>query len=135
SLHSLEVHAYASGDLASARGLHEESLGLFRELGDRRGGAVSLGGLAAVMLAQTEIQKSVRLWGAIHVLRESLGTPRPPPEQEKYDQLAAQARLTLGEDVFTVVWGEGQTMTWEQAVAIALKAGEGEEVSSSFPRI
>src|SRR5262249_11918009 len=75
SLHSLGSAAHHLGASAAARAMLEESLGLFRDLGDQKGVADSLAALITVMLAQAEVTKAVRLWGAAEALRESIGAP------------------------------------------------------------
>jgi tetratricopeptide (TPR) repeat protein len=122
SLHSLGNAAHPLGASAAARAMLAESLSLFRELRDRKGVADSLGALTAVMLAQAEVSKAVRLWGAVHALRESIGAPLSPRVREKQDREIAQARLALGADGFAAAWEEGRGLTWEQAVSYALGA-------------
>jgi predicted ATPase/DNA-binding SARP family transcriptional activator len=97
-------------EYATALAVLEESLNLFRELGDRKGVAENLRGLAAVMLAQAEAQQAVRLWGAAHTLRESIGAPLSLKEQEKYDRQVQQARAMLGEAAFAAAWEEGRAL-------------------------
>jgi tetratricopeptide (TPR) repeat protein len=120
SLHSLGNAAHLLGASAAARAMLEESLSLFRELGDRKGVVDSLGGLIAVMLAQAEVPKAVRLWGAAHALRESIGAPLSPLGQEKQDRQIAQARLGLGSEAFAAAWEQGRGLPWQQAVLYAL---------------
>ena len=121
SLHSLGNAAHSVGASAAARTLLQESLCLFRELADRKGVAESLGGLTTVLLAQAEVPKSARLWGAAHTLRESIGAPLSPLGREKQDRQIAQARLAMGAEAFTAAWKEGRRLTWEQAVSYALE--------------
>src|SRR5262249_4818170 len=112
---------FALGDCAAARTHYGESLTLFRELRDRREVAHVLESLAAVLLAQADAQKAVRLWGAAEALRESIGSPLPPNEREKHARQVAQARSVLDEEAFVSAWGEGRAMLWEQAVDDALE--------------
>jgi predicted ATPase/DNA-binding SARP family transcriptional activator/Tfp pilus assembly protein PilF len=113
SLHHLGNVAGARDDYASAQALYVESLSLHGELGDKRGVAGSLEGLAAVMLAQTETLPAVRLWGAAHALRASIGAPLPLKERKRVDLQIEEARATLGDIAFTAAWEEGHTLTWE----------------------
>ena len=84
--------------------------------------AECIGGLAAVMLARTQVQTAVRLWGAAHALRDSIGSPLYPQEQEKYEQQVRQTRSTLGEADFAILWNEGRSLTLEQAIEHASRA-------------
>ena len=70
--------ACEQGDFASARALYEESLVIRRELGDRRGIAYSLEGLAAVVAALGSPLRAARIWGAAERLREEIGSPLSP---------------------------------------------------------
>jgi predicted ATPase/DNA-binding SARP family transcriptional activator len=117
SLNSLGRVAYDRDDPAAAQALFEESLTRFIGLEDRRGVAESLEGLAAVLLAQKEAQKAVRLWGAAQTLRASIGAPLPLNEREKYNRQVGQARSTLGEDAFAAAWEEGRALPWPQVAA------------------
>src|SRR5262249_23716858 len=72
SLNSLGNVVYAQGDDASARALHEESLHIRRELGDRQGMAWSLLCLGNVAYpqgkyteARAHLGESLRLFGAL----------------------------------------------------------------------
>jgi non-specific serine/threonine protein kinase len=124
SLNRLGRVAHALGNASSARDLYEEGLRIHGELGDRRGVAESLEGLAAVILSESEVQISARLLGAAHALRETIGSPLPPNEQETYDQRVAQACAVVGRDTFAAAWEAGQSLSWEQAVVTALKDSE-----------
>lgn len=114
SLNSLGQVATDQGRYPQARELLEESMIAYRELGDRRGVADTLEGLAGVLQMQAETEQAVRLWGAADALRESIGAPMHPDKQERCAQQIAQARRTLGESTFSVVWEQGRSLTWEQ---------------------
>ena len=62
--------------------------------------------------------------GAASALRESIGSPWSPAEQEEIDQQVAAVREALGEAAFAAAWDAGRAMTWEQAVEYALAEGE-----------
>jgi predicted ATPase/DNA-binding SARP family transcriptional activator len=115
-------------DYSVAQTLLKESLQLFRDLSNLQGVAESLRVMATVMLAQSEPQLAVCLWGAAHMLRESIGVPLHSADQQKYDQQVAQARSALGQDAFAAAWEEGSALNWEQAVLFAL----AEEASQRF---
>src|SRR5262249_31901918 len=113
--------ATVQGDYASAHTLYEESLGLFRELGDKGGIANALQAFAALSAAQGQEKRVATVWGAVERLREEIGAPLPPNEREDYDRQVSSARLALGEEAFAAAWAEGRTMTLEQAIELALK--------------
>jgi predicted ATPase/class 3 adenylate cyclase/DNA-binding CsgD family transcriptional regulator len=102
------------GDHTAARTMYEESL--LRGLGivDI---APTVEGLAVVVAAQGETTWAVRLLAAAAALRGSLGAPLPPVCRADYERSLAAARAQLGEQASAVAWAEGQSMTWEQALA------------------
>lgn len=114
--------AHNQSDYASARALYTQRLSLLQRPEDRPSVAESLEGLAVVLLAQAEPRKAAQLWGAAEMLRQTLGFPLPDNKRKAHGEYLAQARSTLGEVVFTAAWEEGSALSWEQAVAAAMKA-------------
>ncbi|MCW3052492.1 MAG: transcriptional regulator, LuxR family, partial [Chthonomonadales bacterium] len=108
------------GDYRAAAALLEENLALFRELGDLRGIASSLDLWASLAHRQQQEPRAARLWGAANRLREAIGLPRTPTEQQRYDQETARTRAALGESAFDAAFVEGRAMTWETAIEHAL---------------
>jgi len=102
------------GDHTAAHTMYEESL--LRGLGivDI---APTVEGLAVVVAEQGETTWAVRLLAAAEALRDSLGAPLPPVSRADHERCVAAARAQLGEQAFVVAWAEGQSMTWEQALA------------------
>ncbi len=86
---------------------------------------MNLGNLAS---ATGVLVLASQLWGAAERLREELGTPLSPSDQQEQDPQVAAARATLNEDAaFDAAWAEGRALTMEQAIALALekqKVGE-----------
>jgi non-specific serine/threonine protein kinase len=98
-----------------------ESLELHYELQDRWRVASVLESLAAIAFEQEKPERSVRLLGAAEALRAAVGTPLPPVEHEDRDRYLKMARSALGEEKFTTLRREGQTMPVEQIIVYALK--------------
>ncbi len=61
-----------------------------------------------------------RLFGAAEALREAIGAPLPPNEQEEYRRNIDRAREMLEVEAFASAWKEGRAMTLEQAIDYAL---------------
>ena len=116
--------AQGQGDLAGARALYEESLTISRHLGDQGGIAEGLDGLACVARGQSQLSRAARLGGAASALRESIGSPQTPAEQETTDKTMGAVREALGGGAFAAAWDAGRAMSWEQAVEYALSEGE-----------
>jgi predicted ATPase/DNA-binding SARP family transcriptional activator len=120
SLGNLGNVAWSQGDYASARSLQEESLDIKRQLGDRRGIASSLEAFAGLNGKAIKREKAARLWGAAERLREEIGSPLRPTDQEEQNGAAAAVRAAIGENAFAAAWAEGRIMTMEQAIEYAL---------------
>ncbi len=103
------------GDLTAARTAYEESLLRGLAIVDI---APTLEGLAAAAAEQGEASWAARLLAAAAALRDSLGAPLPPVSRADNERCVAAARAQLGEQAFTIAWAEGQSMTWEQALAV-----------------
>jgi DNA-binding NarL/FixJ family response regulator len=103
------------GDYTAARTMYEESLLRGLAIVDI---APTVEGLAVVVAQQGETTWAVRLLATAAALRGSLGAPLPPVCRADYERSVAAARAQLGEQAFAVAWAEGQSMTWEQALAV-----------------
>ncbi len=143
ALGNLGIEASLQGDYVAARTLYEESLAIKWEIGDRSGITEALEGFAALAAAEAPRKSSLadptsalddesaryaaraaRLWGAAQALREAIGAPLPPNDQEEYEGDVAAARAILGEAEFAAVWEEGRALTLEQAIEYALSQVE-----------
>jgi hypothetical protein len=114
--------ACEQGMLPRAQALFEEGLLIRRELGDRRGIALSLAGLAATVAALGNHLRAARIWGASERLRGEIGSPLPPNERPRYGRRVAMARVALGDAAaFDRAWQEGRALALEQAIELALE--------------
>src|SRR5260370_19047150 len=89
--------------------------------------------LAVVVAEQGETTWAVRLLAAAAALRDSLGAPLPPVCRADYERFLVAARAKLGEQAFVVAWAEGQSMTWEQALAVRGPVRIPSEIPSTPP--
>lgn len=105
------------GDLASAQSLYEESLEIGRYAATPWIIGLSLAGLAEVAVVQDKPAWAARLWGAAEVLRETAGTPLPAIWRPDYEHAVAHARLSLGEQAFSMLWATGRTFPLEEVLA------------------
>lgn len=120
ALNGAGILARDQGHYKVARELHEQSLTIKRELGDKRVVAVSLGSFADLARAESQPERAARLWGAAEALRDAIGAPLPPDARQKYERNLAAVHEALGEEAFAAVWAVGRAMTLEQAVEYAL---------------
>jgi len=93
-----------------------------RELGDRQGLAMCLAGLAMAAAVDEDPRRAARLWGAAEALRQSIGVRSSAASRVMREQLTAIAREQLGDEVFAAAWAEGQKLTIEQAIELALQS-------------
>src|ERR1022692_4889347 len=120
TLSDLASLSWDQGDNDEARRLYGESIQIFQNLGHKRGIARVLECLAANAAAQSNALQSLRFAGAAAALRERLGSPLTPAEQQKLEKVLEFARRTLGNDAGLAAWMEGWGMPLEQAIQEAL---------------
>jgi predicted ATPase/DNA-binding XRE family transcriptional regulator len=121
SLRGLGIAALAQGNNTEARTYLEESILLSREVGNKKNTAGCLEGFAELAISGGEAKRGAQLAGSAQVLRETIRSPLKKGERVLYDTLIGAARTELGEEEFAKAWGEGVTMTLDQAVEYALE--------------
>ena len=114
--------ALDQGDLGTAREHLAESLRLSRLTGARIGVARGLEAFAALAGREGEAAVAVQLTGAASALRAAAG--RPPLAPQRIQRRLDAAR-SLGEDTVTALWRQGEELTAEAAVALALGTAAG----------
>jgi hypothetical protein len=112
--------ARLQGDYISAQAQHAEGLRMFWGMGDRRGLGYSLSGFACLALAEEELERAARIFGAVDSIREGLGSLLEAILQSEYEHAKAVTRELLGEEDFTAAWSSGYAMSMEDAVRYAL---------------
>jgi predicted ATPase/DNA-binding XRE family transcriptional regulator len=112
--------ALAQGDVARATTLLTQALSSFRDPPDKLGAVWCLPGLAGAIAADGRPERAVRLWGAAEALRTAIGARPAFAVRVVHQRLMAAAREQLGEECFAAAWAEGQAMTMEQAIEMAL---------------
>jgi len=124
ALLSLGNVAFAQGDYATAKANYAEILPTYREIGNRHSLAQTFGGFASLAEVESQPERLAALLGAVVALREEIGAPISPEEQERFDMALAAARQTLGEEIFSAASAKGRAMPLDEAVAYALRSGE-----------
>jgi predicted ATPase len=124
SLNNLGFVAKDQGDSTAAQRLLEEGITVARELGNPVLIAHALDGFAGVAATQGQGGRALRLAGVAARLRESIGAPLSPAEQESLQRKLHLARQLLSDDAGAAAWAEGQAMSEEQALAYALEPAE-----------
>lgn len=130
-LHNLAYMSHHRGDDALARQQFTEALGLFREMGDLRGVAECVAGLA-VIDAAVQPARAARLLAAARAAIENLGLRLSSSNQGEYDQALAAIHASLDDTAFEAAWAQGRAMSLETAVEYA--TGSEHTGTSGTPR-
>jgi tetratricopeptide (TPR) repeat protein len=117
SLNGLTNLLLHSGERAGVRAMLEESLALNTQIGDRTAIAYCLEDFAGLAAASGEHERALRLAGAAAALRQTLGSPLPPPEQAALDALLRPARAALAAPA--AEFAAGERLAIDEAVALA----------------
>ena len=103
-----------------AEKLLKASFLLFQKLGSDWDIVYVLEAMAHVRNGRGRGLDAARLLGAAEELREVLGAPRPPNEQDPYERHVQRARESSDPEDFAKAWAEGRAMTIDQALDFAL---------------
>lgn len=120
-LHNLGYMALQAGNTRRALRLFRESLILFRDLGDQRGIAECLAGLAGALAAMRLPDRAARLFGAGEALMEAAGASMWRANLADYERNRGVARGQMDDAAFAAAWETGRALTAEQAIAEAVK--------------
>jgi predicted ATPase/DNA-binding XRE family transcriptional regulator len=120
---SLGLIALAQGDAALAVTHLRPALKWANKQGVRACQAWCLAGLGGAAVLDEDPERAARLWGAAEALRQSIGAREAPVSHDLQQRLMAAAREQMGQPAFDAAWAEGQAMTMEQAITLALGAG------------
>jgi tetratricopeptide (TPR) repeat protein len=107
------------GQAAEASQLHRRALRAARALGEQRGVAMALEGLAGVAGLTGDYELSARLLGASESVRRGAATPAAPAEQSEIDRIIGVAQAGLGEAAFRAAYRRGSAQTPEEVTAPA----------------
>jgi non-specific serine/threonine protein kinase len=116
----LAMIARLSGDYEQSATLYRAAILPLREL--REGWIMSraLDGMAAVSAARDRHVVAAQLLGAAESLRDSVGTPIIAALRPDHARIVAEVEAALGSDALSAAWAEGRTLSYEEAVALAL---------------
>jgi tetratricopeptide (TPR) repeat protein len=106
-----------TGRYPEARAASEEAIEIFREAGSLSGTAMALGGMAALMITEGDVENGVRVAGAADAMEESVGG-RAPTALRGYEDARDMARPIIGEEATIRAWDEGRGMSFDQAIDV-----------------
>ena len=124
TLYNLAQLALVRGDLGKAASMLGEGIELSRQTKDRANLVYFLSALTAVEALRGRTERSAVLLGAADALLQEVGAPvynfyNPDPSLQ--ERAVGEARAGLGDAAFEEAREQGREMTFEQAVAYALK--------------
>ena len=120
ALAQLGLHARDDGRLEEAGSMLKEAVRIEHEHGDALAVAVDLGRLASVVARAGRAETAARLLSASDGLTEGLGASVAWWGEKRNDETLAAIRAQLDEAAFAEAWEQGQALTADEAVALAL---------------
>lgn len=103
---------------------HQDALRQYWLVGESRGVASSLEGMAAALARCGDAGTAVRLYGAAAALRQRTGAPLGVVERATHEAGVHTAAARLTESGFTAAWAAGSVSDPGQIVADALRLGQ-----------
>ena len=101
------VPGASQGEGGQPAALFAESLDLYTELGEKRGIANCLVGLAGLALSNSQPERAARLFGAATALLADVAIQLPPLDRAEYERDLTAARQMLDEATWDTMWAEG----------------------------
>lgn len=114
-----EVHAQLK-EYEIAMQLLRESVFIRHQLGEMKGMAASLNAMAMSTESLGESLLAAKFEAAAAKIRGELGVPIAPATLAENENFVKKLREKLGDKAFEKVWKEGQSMSREQVVALAM---------------
>ena len=119
-LHPLGYIAAYKGDPSAAEAQFRESLAMFRKLGNKRGIAECIAGLASLRAKAGKLQAGAELLGAAEALLGASGAAWWPADRVEVERNRQLLQAALAQDEFATAWETGAAMTIDQAIEFAL---------------
>src|SRR5579859_208470 len=113
--------AQYQGAYSDAKARLREAMVIVRDYDYNTMGGYCLAGYGGIAAAEQRSEIAVRLLSASAAWREAIGKRMAASMEAEYDRDLAAAREQLGEAAFAAAWAEGQAMTPEQAIELALR--------------
>jgi adenylate cyclase len=123
TLNNLGNVARAAMDLRAAAGLYRESLLIYRDLRDKWALAYLFEDIGKLASLEGKLKRTLTLCAVGQALRDEIGAPLPPVEQEKLERLLEDARSALDDSASAAAWAKGLSLSLDQAIEEALEMG------------
>jgi len=118
-VHSLGYVALHEADDQLAEARFRESLAMFKKLGNKRGIAECLAGLAGWGVRQGKAKWGAALLAAAQTQIRASRASWWPADRVEVEHNRSALQAALGEQEFQAAWSSGQSMSLEQAIAYA----------------
>jgi hypothetical protein len=113
--------AWREGNYENAISFCAESLRLNHVVSDPRGVMCCVAGFAAIAIAQGQFERAAKLMAAVETQLSSMGIRLLYMDKIEYEHNLTLLRTQLDEKDCSNLWAKGRTMTFEQAIALALE--------------
>jgi DNA-binding CsgD family transcriptional regulator/tetratricopeptide (TPR) repeat protein len=125
TLHNLGHVERHNGDFRRAAMRFKEGLLLAREENYRGSVADCISGLAGLAGAEGQAPQSVRraaqMFGAASALHRAIGARMEAADRREYERNLTEARSQVDDAMWAEAWAQGEAMTLEEAVVLALQ--------------
>ncbi|HLO18861.1 MAG TPA: adenylate/guanylate cyclase domain-containing protein [Anaerolineales bacterium] len=115
--HALREH----GEIEEPLGIYRELLPRWKDLGHRAAVAHELECIAFILAKKKQPQRAVMLLGASDALRKMIDTAPTVPEQAEYEKEVSIMHAEMDEAEFKKAWEEGQRLSMDDAIALAIQ--------------
>jgi len=130
TLQSMVAHALRQyGDFDKATYYYQKTIRLWQERGHRAAIAHQLECFGFIALAQENAPRAAKLLSAAESTRNIINSVRTPPEQKEFEEAKSHLQMGLNPEILEKFWREGQSMTLEQAVELALSDTASQDFS------
>jgi len=120
-LYALAIIAQRKGHYEQAKILFHESLGDFRELGNKRGIAECLAGIAGLAAEQGAVSWAVILYSAAESLIAAHGAAWWPADRVEFERTVQLMKSSLPSAEFAALWTTGHSMSMDQAISYVME--------------
>jgi hypothetical protein len=110
-----------NGGLEEPLGIYRDLLPKWRDLGHRSAVAHELECISYILAKMGQPQRAVVLLGATDALRKMIDSIPMPIEQVEYAREITSMREKIGEVEFKNSWQEGQRLTMDEAITLAIR--------------
>jgi tetratricopeptide (TPR) repeat protein len=112
---------WQEGNFREANAYLQESLTLNQEVVDLRAVIACLAGFAAISVAEGKFERAAQVMGAVEAQLASFSIRLLYIDKKEFDRNLALVRANLDEKAFAKFWKKGKEMSFDDAIAFALK--------------